>query len=194
MKSPQLIHSLAAQLAGLGLLNAAAAVADRPGSAAVDTTAGHMARWLQHPQRVARVIRADVPPVVDGVLDDEAWFGAPAHTGFIQRDPDQGKPATERTEFRVVYDDEALYIAGICYDSRPDRITPRLARRDEWRERDLFEVSLDPHHDHQTGAFWRTTATSSGGPCAGSTGPAVPCSSCGSRTGTATSTTFAIPT
>ena len=154
MKGLQPIRSLAAQLAGLGLLAAAAAVADSPGSAAVDTTGEHMARWLQHPQRVARVIRADVPPVIDGVLDDEAWLGAPVHAGFIQRDPDEGKPATERTEFKVVYDDEALYIAGMCYDSQPHRITARLARRDEWRERDIFEVSLDPHHDHLTGAFF----------------------------------------
>ena len=94
-----------------------------------------MARWLQHPQRVARVIRADVPPVIDSVLDDQAWLNAPLHAGFIQRDPDEGQPATERAEFSLVYDDEALYIAGMCYDSQPDRITSPLARRDDWRSR-----------------------------------------------------------
>ena len=143
------------RLAALGLLAAAAALAD--------TTDERMARWLQHPQRVARVVRADVPPVIDGVLDDEAWRSAPVHTGFTQREPDEGKPGTERTEFQVVYDDKALYVAGMCYDSRPDSITASLTRRDDRRESDFFQVNLDPHHDHQTGALFTVSPSGSVG-------------------------------
>src|SRR5881392_108995 len=56
--------------------------------------------------------RAASPIVIDGQLDDEVWVRSAATTGFTQRDPDEGKPATERTELRVAYDNDALYIAA----------------------------------------------------------------------------------
>lgn len=119
-----------------------------------DTTDARMQRWMAHPQRTAQAIRADEAPVLDGVIDDAVWAAAPVHSGFTQGDPDHGEPSTERTTFQIAYDDEALYIAGICYDSAPDSITAVLSRRDDWRERDICEVNLDPHHDHQTGMFF----------------------------------------
>src|SRR5512138_470028 len=50
------------------------------------------------------------PIVLDGKLDDAAWATAAAAGGFLQRDPDEGAPATESTELRVVFDDHALYV------------------------------------------------------------------------------------
>lgn len=94
------------------------------------------------------------PPHLDGILDDEAWRLAPVFTGFIQLEPDQFEPATEKTEVRLIYDDEALYIGIQCYDREPDKIVSRLSRRDQWVESDNISVSLDPHHDHQTGFFF----------------------------------------
>ena len=83
--------------------------------------------------RTATAIRINsAPPQLDGVLDDEIWKSAPLHEGFHQRDPDEGKPATERTTFQIVYDDEAIYFAVMCYDSEPGKIVSRLVRRDEF--------------------------------------------------------------
>lgn len=82
-----------------------------------------MGAWLVHPQRVARAIRAESPPVIDGAVDDPIWRGAPVQSGFTQEDPEHGEPATEETAFQVAYDDEAVYVAAICYDSRPDNST-----------------------------------------------------------------------
>ena len=99
------------------------------------------------------------PPQLDGVLDDEIWKNAPLHEGFHQRDPDEGEPATERTTFQIAYNDEALYVAIMCYDSEPDKIVSRLVRRDNDIESDKVSVSLDPHYNRQRG-FWFTVYTS----------------------------------
>ena len=145
------MHRSIAALAA-ALLSAAAAGADEQPSQA-DTSDARMERWLAHPQRTARALRTETPPRLDGVLDEEIWLRAPVHEGFTQSDPAHGEPASLRTTFQVAYDDDALYVGGICYDD-PDSVSARLARRDEWRERDFFEVSLDPHHDHQTGVWF----------------------------------------
>ena len=66
---------------------------------------------------------------LDGILDDAIWQSAPKTTGFRQRQPDQGKAATERTTVQVCYDDEAIYFGVMCFDSAPDSIVAPLARK-----------------------------------------------------------------
>lgn len=95
---------------------------------------------------------------VDGRLDDAGWKQAAPATEFRQRDPDEGKPATERTELRVVYDDEALYVGFRLYDGEPQRIVRRLSRRDDSSDADHVRLYLDPRLDHQTGAQFQVTA------------------------------------
>jgi hypothetical protein len=60
-------------------------------------------------------------------------------------------PASERTEIRVLYDDEALYFGAMMYDSEPDRIVARLSRRDNVIETDRASIFLDSFHDRQNG-------------------------------------------
>ena len=55
-----------------------------------------------------RALRVAEAPLIDGRLADDAWADAPVAEHFLQRDPDEGQPATERTEIRVLYDDDAL--------------------------------------------------------------------------------------
>ena len=121
---------------------------------AADSTAVDTSLYAEHPQKIGLAVRVAVAPMVDGRLEDEAWLLAPVQTGFTQRDPDPGKPASEKTEFRIVYDDEAIYIGVMCFDSDPDKITSMLARRDDWDSRDGFNINLDPHHDLKTGYFF----------------------------------------
>ena len=102
--------------------------------------------------RVATAVRIkDIPPELDGVLDDDIWKTAPLHEGFRQRDPDEGEPVSQRTTFQVVYDDEAVYFAVMCYDSEPDKIVSRLVRRDDSVESDKIQIILDPHYNRQRG-------------------------------------------
>src|SRR6476660_878597 len=74
--------------------------------------------------------RAITSPVIDGRLIDEVWNIAEPVTTFTQRDPDEGRPPTEQTEIRFLFDDDALYVAARLLDSEPQRITRRLSTRD----------------------------------------------------------------
>ncbi|MBT6147543.1 MAG: hypothetical protein HOH74_19050, partial [Gemmatimonadetes bacterium] len=112
-----------------------------PDTAAVDTAA-----YSNHPLKVARAMRASTAPDLDGRLDDAVWSSAPVQSGFVQRDPDAGTPSSEKTEFMIVYDDEAIYIGAMMYDSAPDSISTALARRDDWRRGRVEGV----HHEGVT--------------------------------------------
>ena len=111
-----------------------------------------------HGGPVVHVIRTATPIVVDGRLDEEVWLRAPAAANFTQREPDEGKPATEQTELRIAYDEAALYVGVRLNDSQPSKIARQLARRDRESECDSFTIFLDPHHDHLTGAAFAVTA------------------------------------
>jgi len=101
--------------------------------------------------REMKAVRTDVPPKIDGVLDDPCWRKAVPTSDFVQMDPDEGKLATEQTIVRVLYDDDNLYFGIECLDSRPDKIVARLVPRDSnfWPG-DLISIVLDTFHDHQT--------------------------------------------
>ena len=126
----------------------------------LSVVSGAVPLWAHHaPDRSMTAVRTYVgAPRIDGSLDDEVWQMAPLFTGFTQREPDEGKPATEKTTIQVAYDDQAIYIAIMAYDSEPDGIVSRLARRDQWTEADWVQVSLDTHHDHQTGYWFEVNA------------------------------------
>ncbi len=107
----------------------------------------------------ARAERTDGPMVVDGHLDEPAWIRAPAVTGFTQVEPDEGRPAVESTEVRILYDDTNLYIGARLFDSDTSRIARQLTRRDETgRAAGYLEFSLDPTLDRSTGYTFRVTA------------------------------------
>ncbi|MDH4070131.1 MAG: carbohydrate binding family 9 domain-containing protein [Ignavibacteria bacterium] len=97
-----------------------------------------------------QAVRTETPPVLDGFLNDSVWERAIPVGDFTQRDPEEGKPATERSEIRVLYDDEALYFGCMYYDSNPAGIVARLTRRDNEIDSDRGSIRIDSYHDHQT--------------------------------------------
>ena len=99
-------------------------------------------------------VRVAKSPLIDGDLSDAAWQSAPEIAGFTQHNPDDGKPATQKTVVRVVYDDHAIYFGAMMYDTNP--VTTLLARRDTMLSTsDWFYISIDPQHDGLTGSsFW----------------------------------------
>ena len=92
---------------------------------------------------------------IDGRLDDAAWQAATPATGFRQLDPQEGAQASERTEARILIDEDALYVGMRMFDSDPAAIQTQLARRDEGIEGDLVEVYLDSYHDHLNAFLFR---------------------------------------
>ncbi|MDB4881733.1 MAG: hypothetical protein JWL95_499 [Gemmatimonadetes bacterium] len=92
---------------------------------------------------------------IDGRLDEETWTRATPVTEFTQVDPDEGKPATQRTEVRFLYDADALYVGARMFEARgPRDIVSRLIRRDADSESDWFHVVIDGYHDHLGRAFF----------------------------------------
>ena len=89
-------------------------------------------------------------PRIDGRLDEDSWNLAAAATDFVQIRPDEGDPATEQTEVRAVYDDDALYVGVRAFDSDPDSIEGQLTRRDEESFSDWVHVAIDSYNDQRT--------------------------------------------
>ena len=105
----------------------------------------------------ARALRAGAPPRIDGRLDDPAWAEAAGAGGFIQREPEEGRPATERTEVRILYDDETIYFGVRCFDREAGRIVANEMRRDaELESNDTFEILLDTYHDSRNAFLFAT--------------------------------------
>jgi hypothetical protein len=104
-----------------------------------------------------RVIRsvATASPILDGRLETE-WLRTPAETDFIQLNPDEGNPATQRTEVRIMHSTDALYVAFRCWDNQPDKIMSILSKHDRLGDCDQITFYLDPYHDHRTGYFFTT--------------------------------------
>ena len=93
--------------------------------------------------------------VIDGAPTEGVWQKAQPATNFLQRDPDNGAPATEKTEVRVVFDRDRLILGIICHDSEPGRLLGNQMQRDQSFEADdRFMFSIDPFFDGRTGYFF----------------------------------------
>lgn len=107
----------------------------------------------------ARAVRVGgAAPQIDGRLSDAAWGQAPAITDFRQKVPDEGAPASERTELRILYDDHALYIGARMHSADPSSIQAPVGRRDQGGEADQLLVSLDTWLDRRTAWTFGVTA------------------------------------
>ena len=102
-------------------------------------------------------VRIETPPILDGRVSNEEWGVAPAASDFVQQRPALGKPATENTEIRFLYTQDALYIGVICFDSEPDKIVDTQSRRDgNLNDSDSILIILDTHFDRQNGFLFGT--------------------------------------
>jgi hypothetical protein len=87
---------------------------------------------------------------LDGVVDEAVWASAPLASDFVQFEPAEGDPASQRTEARVLYGDDALYVAIRAFDSAPDSIVGQLTRRDQGSYSDELSVIVDSYFDRRT--------------------------------------------
>lgn len=87
---------------------------------------------------------------VDGRLDEAAWRQAEAVSDFMQSEPEEGAPASQKTEVRVLYGPSNVYIGGFLFDDEASGIQQTLGRRDDINRADWFVVSLDSYFDQKT--------------------------------------------
>lgn len=103
------------------------------------------------PPAAAVAVRAEpTPPIVDGRLDEPAWQLAQPVTDFTQRDPNEGQPGSERSEARILYTDNALYVGFRAWDRYAGEIAATLTRRDDDSPSDWLAVGIDSYHDRRT--------------------------------------------
>ncbi|MGD8534219.1 MAG: DUF5916 domain-containing protein [Candidatus Aminicenantes bacterium] len=94
--------------------------------------------------------KTDIPPVLDGKLDDPVWQKAPHETGFQTYHPDYGINMVENSIVYYAYDRENLYFAFRCFDSQPDKVKASVSRRDNIHADDWICINLDSFNDHQS--------------------------------------------
>jgi hypothetical protein len=101
---------------------------------------------------VIPAVRVTEGPEIDGSLDDAVWAEAPAIGDFTQQEPNEGEPATERTEVRILHDGSNLYFAVHAFDSAPDQVVATEMRRDgeQILEEDSFQLILDTFKDSRS--------------------------------------------
>lgn len=109
------------------------------------------------PVRVYTTQQITTPPRIDGKLDDEAWKTGEWSSNFTQLVPDEGAKPSQKTELKILYDDENVYVALRAYDTEPDKIQRIAGPRDAFRG-DMMGVNFDSYNDNQTGFEFNLTA------------------------------------
>jgi hypothetical protein len=129
-----------------------------PLALALAGAAGATARAADEARPQAVAVPVQTAPVIDGnVLDDPAWKTVPAVDAFWQLTPNEGEPASERTEVRVAFTADALLVGVVCHDREPARIIVSESRRDSpLDESDSFQLVLDTYRDGQSGFVFGT--------------------------------------
>jgi hypothetical protein len=126
--------------------------------------AGVLGCWLFWPNgtvgqsapRDVRAVRTERPPRLDGVVD-ESWSAGAAISEFHQREPFEGRLATEKTVVRILYDRRYLYFGLECLDSKPDGIVANELRRDtDFTLDDYVSIMISPNNDARSGYIFTT--------------------------------------
>jgi hypothetical protein len=104
---------------------------------------------------------------IDGKFDEAVWETTPVANNFVMFAPDNGKPIAEnkRTEVKVLYDNDAIYIGAILYDDEPSKILKEIAKRDEFGTADTFGVYINGNNDGQQDFQFYATASDGQADC-----------------------------
>lgn len=105
-------------------------------------------------------VRISNPPKIDGMLDDSCWMNVAVAADFIQSKPNPGIPSSQRTEVKLVYDNSAIYIGAMMYDTHPDSILREMSKHDNvffGPNADAFGLLIDAYRDGQNGLFLGVT-------------------------------------
>lgn len=108
--------------------------------------------------RTLRIERIQAEIRIDGRFDEPVWSQIAPEAGFVQTEPLEGQPVSERTEARIFYDDRNLYFAFWCYDSEPAKMIARFDTHDARTYSDSVNIFLDPYGDRRTGYFFSVNA------------------------------------
>lgn len=110
------------------------------------------------PKKNITAVRVNQAPKIDGNLDDAVWANVPIATDFTAVEPIENIPSQQRTEVKVVYTDDAIYIGAMMYDTNPELILKEITQRDNTGNADLFGIFIDTYFDQQNLFKFQVTA------------------------------------
>jgi hypothetical protein len=106
-----------------------------------------------------RAVRIVEPLNVDGRLDDGVYTTVPAISDFIQQEPREGEPATEKTDVWILFDDSNIYVSARCWDSHPERAVANEMRRDaSVTNNENLGIILDTFYDRRNGLLFNANS------------------------------------
>lgn len=104
-------------------------------------------------------IRIENAPKIDGLQGEPEWLLAPVAKDFVENQPTPGEQPVHQTDVKIMYDNRAIYVSAVMYDSSPDSISRQLSERDGIGNADWFGIFLDPYQDGINGVSFIITAS-----------------------------------
>lgn len=109
-----------------------------------------------------QTIFTNTPPEIDGLMNDSCWNRVDWAGDFIQTQPYENKPPSQQTSFKILYDDNNLYVFIRAYDTEPEKISRIISRRDNF-DGDMVEINIDSYYDQQTAFSFTAMASGAKG-------------------------------
>lgn len=110
-------------------------------------------------EKVAVAVRTEAHISIDGIFDEPDWENATDHRDFRQNNPLPGQPSSQPTTVKLLYDDNALYVAATMYEVSSDSIARQLSKRDNTENADIFAIYLDTYNDDLNAFQFMVTAS-----------------------------------
>lgn len=106
---------------------------------------------IEASRKSLKAVRIEKAPKIDGSLNEIIWQNVPVAKDFIMMRPDNGKaePQNQKTEVKVLYDNNAIYIGAYMYDENPTKIPREFSVRDNVANADFFLITINPNDDGQ---------------------------------------------
>jgi hypothetical protein len=102
--------------------------------------------------------RIEIAPKIDGFLDEDVWKNADIANDFVESSPDPMTPSDYKTDVKLLYDDEAVYVSLMCYDESGDVVLKQLSQRDNLGNTDWIAVTFNEYQDGLNGEGFVVTA------------------------------------
>ncbi len=112
--------------------------------------------YPQENKKVYKIPLTSKQPKIDGKIDEDVWQQAPVATDFVMYSPDLGKKEPDKyaTKVRMLYDNEAVYVAAMMKDPHPEDIPRQFSTRDNYAQADYFKLTLNPFNDARNDVFF----------------------------------------
>lgn len=115
--------------------------------------------FTQNPEKQATAVRTSVAPKIDGLVNDSVWDKATPINDFVQYHPYFKAKPSQKTEVKILYDDNSLYIGAMLFDTSPDSILKQLGDRDDELNADGFGFEIDTYNQASDAYSFRVTAS-----------------------------------